>query len=219
MINQTVFKLPIGAFVSAFIGLAFLTVAPPTYGQKASPAKPEVELNRYFTAFVEQMSDGDVSDSASVLTENAVSAMVAIYPSADAIAKFTNIQSTCKNAETDPMIDCMRVFSETLLAALPEFPNELPNLVDAAINGLNGTGAIETTGGELEQETESAAIGGSPLTKPKPSHSSKDQELEIVFWESIVASTDPDEYQAYLDQYPEGMFQDLARLRVTRFSR
>ena len=37
---------------------------------------------------------------------------------------------------------------------------------------------------------------------------------ETVFWQSIVQSTDPADFQAYLDQYPSGVFARLARNRV-----
>lgn len=38
--------------------------------------------------------------------------------------------------------------------------------------------------------------------------------VEIEFWDSIKNSTLASEYEAYLDQYPEGNFASLARVRV-----
>jgi len=38
---------------------------------------------------------------------------------------------------------------------------------------------------------------------------------EVVFWESIKNSTNPEDYKAYLSQYPQGTFAALARIRAT----
>jgi len=38
---------------------------------------------------------------------------------------------------------------------------------------------------------------------------------EIAFWESIQKSTSPAEYEAYLKQYPDGLFSAIARTRLT----
>jgi adenylate cyclase len=40
------------------------------------------------------------------------------------------------------------------------------------------------------------------------------QSVEIEFWDSIKNSIRADEYEAYLEQYPEGSFVALARVRV-----
>jgi hypothetical protein len=39
---------------------------------------------------------------------------------------------------------------------------------------------------------------------------------EIIFWQSIQGSSDPREYDAYLQRYPRGLFTDLAAARATR---
>jgi hypothetical protein len=38
--------------------------------------------------------------------------------------------------------------------------------------------------------------------------------VELLFWESIKDSTNPAEYRAYLEQYPNGSFVRLARIRA-----
>jgi hypothetical protein len=43
-------------------------------------------------------------------------------------------------------------------------------------------------------------------------------QIELSFWESIKASTNPEEYEAYLSEYPNGRFAGLARTRI-RFLR
>ena len=41
---------------------------------------------------------------------------------------------------------------------------------------------------------------------------------EIEFWQSVKASQDPAELQAYLDLYPQGKFAPLARIRIRKLS-
>ncbi len=45
-----------------------------------------------------------------------------------------------------------------------------------------------------------------------------DQAIELAFWDAIKDSTDPADFQAYLDQFPYGSFASLARIRVNRLS-
>jgi class 3 adenylate cyclase len=42
--------------------------------------------------------------------------------------------------------------------------------------------------------------------------------VEMVFWESIQASLRPADYEAYLEQYPDGNFVALARARLQEFT-
>ena len=39
-------------------------------------------------------------------------------------------------------------------------------------------------------------------------------EVELVFWQSIADSTNPAEFEAYLRRFPNGMFSDLAQIRL-----
>jgi adenylate cyclase len=41
---------------------------------------------------------------------------------------------------------------------------------------------------------------------------------ETAFWTSIAESDDPADFEAYLDQYPEGTFAALARRRIDRLN-
>ena len=53
-------------------------------------------------------------------------------------------------------------------------------------------------------------VVAAPPTAPDP------LTLELSFWDSIKASTDPEDFRAYLKRYPNGQFADLAanRLRI-----
>jgi formylglycine-generating enzyme required for sulfatase activity len=42
------------------------------------------------------------------------------------------------------------------------------------------------------------------------------EQYELTFWESIKDSTDPGDYEAYLQAYPKGRFAALARARIAR---
>ncbi|WP_144186376.1 caspase family protein, partial [Elioraea rosea] len=47
---------------------------------------------------------------------------------------------------------------------------------------------------------------------------SPDGATERLFWESVKDSRSPDELQAYLRRYPDGVFADLARTRIAALS-
>ena len=52
---------------------------------------------------------------------------------------------------------------------------------------------------------------------PEPT-AAEQQSVEIVFWESIKESVRQADYEAYLEQYPEGAFAPLARTRLEEFA-
>jgi uncharacterized caspase-like protein len=58
----------------------------------------------------------------------------------------------------------------------------------------------------------------SPVAAPPPNPPSavSSPPAEIVFWNSISASRDPEDYRAYLAQFPQGVFAGLARNRLTQ---
>jgi hypothetical protein len=38
--------------------------------------------------------------------------------------------------------------------------------------------------------------------------------VEMMFWESVRASSDPADFRAHLEKYPNGTFAPLARIKV-----
>lgn len=56
-----------------------------------------------------------------------------------------------------------------------------------------------------------------PLEHPAADPQGAEPSVEIVFWESIKESARPADYEAYLEQYPEGSFAALARTRLEEF--
>jgi hypothetical protein len=43
-------------------------------------------------------------------------------------------------------------------------------------------------------------------------------EMDLDFWENIQNSDDPDEYEAYLEEFPDGKFASLARIRLKKLT-
>lgn len=63
-------------------------------------------------------------------------------------------------------------------------------------------------GSQTEDEAETAAPA------PTPVASAPDATIENTFWTSIEDGDDPADFQAYLDRYPDGHFEVLARNRL-----
>ena len=62
-----------------------------------------------------------------------------------------------------------------------------------------------------QRERTSAEENSGPPDEPI---SASDDAAELLFWQSIQHSDSPDEYRAYLSQFPEGIFCELARSRL-----
>lgn len=63
-------------------------------------------------------------------------------------------------------------------------------------------------------------LGASPkLEAQHPSPHDYDKEMEIVFWNAVKESKDPDLLSAYVERFPTGTFAGLARLMVERINR
>ena len=58
-----------------------------------------------------------------------------------------------------------------------------------------------------------AAQQSSPASAPSASPASS-TELEGLFWQSIMNSTNPAEFEAYLNRFPNGLFSELAQARL-----
>jgi hypothetical protein len=53
-----------------------------------------------------------------------------------------------------------------------------------------------------------------PLLLPAAARAGDDDAIDLAFWQSVQSSTNPAEYQAYLDAFPHGKFAKLALLRA-----
>jgi len=81
-----------------------------------------------------------------------------------------------------------------------------------------------TPAGRLGEETptvSSDAVADTPSLTEEPAQPiivEPSQSVELLFWESIKDSTRVADYEAYLEQYPEGSFVALARTRLEEFA-
>ena len=53
----------------------------------------------------------------------------------------------------------------------------------------------------------------SPAALAQSDRSAEELRAEMMFWDSIRTSSDPADFRAYLEQYPNGKFAALARIR------
>jgi ankyrin repeat protein len=76
--------------------------------------------------------------------------------------------------------------------------------------------AVEAATGRAQTPWEESSLRGDFFFVPPLATTTTpaDQSLDLAFWESIKDSTDPAGYQAYLEQFPDGAFAPLARLRL-----
>ena len=77
---------------------------------------------------------------------------------------------------------------------LPRRPREQPGAVAASVPASAAPSAV------------------SPAQQPPSTAASA--ELEVLFWQSIANSTNPAEFEAYLRRFPNGMFSELAQIRL-----
>ena len=83
-----------------------------------------------------------------------------------------------------------------------------------AIRGWQSSRGVRATGyldGGSAADLRSVAPGPGPAAAPPPApaaqHPPASSEVELVFWQSIANSTNPAEFEAYLAQFPNGVFR------------
>jgi hypothetical protein len=113
-------------------------------------------------------------------------------------------------------------FTEALLEHI-----ETPGLeVRQMLSRVRAT-VIDTTNGEQLPLDTSALIDDFYFATPPPAPAPTEPApavpgvagTENLFWQSIQASTDPNDFRAYLESYPEGAFAPLARNRLAALTR
>jgi adenylate cyclase len=85
-------------------------------------------------------------------------------------------------------------------------PAEFTAYLEQYPNGVFASLAEARRDALIAEQAEPAAA---PVPAPEPDLAT----MELAFWESINESTDPAEFAAYLEQYPDGSFAALAEAR------
>ena len=87
--------------------------------------------------------------------------------------------------------------------------------------GARATGYLDAAGAEALRAAgaSGSAVGGvaSPAAAAAPPASAQPQAseaVEVVYWQSIMNSANPAEFEAYLAQFPNGVFRTLAQARL-----
>jgi tetratricopeptide (TPR) repeat protein len=79
---------------------------------------------------------------------------------------------------------------------------------------LDAAGGSQSTPAAPPANTNGPAAPPSPGPAPSPATAGNVTQAEIVLWESIKNSTNPSDFQTYLNQYPKGAFAALAQRRL-----
>ena len=85
----------------------------------------------------------------------------------------------------------------------------------AAIRSWQSARGIRSTGYLDGPQVE--ALHNRSVSQPSASSragAGQSEQLEVVFWQSIVNSTNPADFEAYLEQFPNGVFRALAQNRL-----
>ena len=76
-----------------------------------------------------------------------------------------------------------------------------------ALRSVGGAGPTVATAASSSPPAVPAAQQSSPAPSPAAS-------AELLFWQSVMNSTNPAEFEAYLRRFPNGLFSELAQARV-----
>lgn len=86
---------------------------------------------------------------------------------------------------------------------------------DCQIMDIDGKSAFIKQKGSSASSSTSSSSSSSSSTITTAS-TATDPAIELEFWKSIKDSDDPDMFQAYLDEYPNGKFVPLAKLKIKK---
>jgi hypothetical protein len=109
------------------------------------------------------------------------------------------------------------LYTTELLAALsvPDLKDEeVFKRVRVAVTERSGGAQVPWESSSLTGDFVFNAQGGQTKVTATTSAAAIGSDHEALFWETIHNSDIPDDYRAYLHQYPQGTFAGLARLRV-----
>jgi hypothetical protein len=104
------------------------------------------------------------------------------------------------------------LYTEELLSALRSPGLQVEEMFKTARVGV----ARRTKNQQMPWE--SSSLTGSFVfndsAKASATQSTNGREADLLYWQSISTSDNPDAYRAYLRQFPQGVFADLAQIRL-----
>lgn len=138
--------------------------------------------------------------------------------------------ATAPGATAEDGVGRNGVYTKHLLASLREPDGEVERVFKRVAQGV----AKETAGRQIPWVSSSLtgdfsfALATAKKASPKPPVDDRsmiqtvqlkpilqiDVEMEHTFWKSIESSKNAEEYEAYLEKYPEGRFAGLAKARI-----
>ena len=92
----------------------------------------------------------------------------------------------------------------------------LDEVVGRVVPSLNYVGSVGAAASTPPAAAAPNAESASPAPAAPSTSAAADPAIELAFWNTIKESTDPADFQAYLDQFPDGVFAGLAKIRITR---
>lgn len=105
------------------------------------------------------------------------------------------------------------LFSDYVAESVAGRANQTPEYNPLRNSGHESGDFIFTRNG-AGRRPETAASSSAPATAPATGRTVDPAAVELSFWESIKNSSDPEDFKAYLDKYPNGVFAALARRRA-----
>ena len=84
----------------------------------------------------------------------------------------------------------------------------------AALWASSASHRLSETGHLDAAQAQALRAGASPRPAAATAPVGSQQDVETVFWQSVADSTNPAEFEAYLAQWPEGVYAPLARIRL-----
>ena len=110
--------------------------------------------------------------------------------------------------------------NSTYTAALLKVLGESGLPVESVFKRVRGEVARMTSDAQVPWEASSLTgdffFAGPPPQSKSGATGSSDSEAELLFWQSVKDSQDARDFDAYLRQYPNGRFSEIARNRLNR---
>ncbi|MDQ1559383.1 MAG: hypothetical protein QOD32_2443 [Pyrinomonadaceae bacterium] len=106
------------------------------------------------------------------------------------------------------------LFSDYVAESVAGRANQTPEYNPLRNSGHESGDFIFTRNGAGRRPETAASAASAPATAPATGRTFDPAAVELSFWESIKNSSDPEDFKAYLDKYPNGVFAALARRRA-----